>query len=195
MTHPLTDKLQQGLQQAGIKLDVSVQQKLLDYIDLLGKWNRTYNLTAVRKPEQMITRHLLDSLVIGPFLQGPQILDVGTGAGLPGIPLALMYPDYEFTLLDSNGKKTRFVTQAVTELGLENVNVIQSRVDVFQSATEFDSIITRAFSTIKDFVAQSQHLLAKDGVFLVMKGVYPVMELEELDKKFVLDQTHKLIVP
>ena len=198
MSHLLLDKLQTGLQLARLELAVDAQQKLLSYIDLLVKWNRSYNLTAVRKPEQMVTRHLLDSLVISPYLQGQQILDVGSGAGLPGIPLAVMHPEREFTLIDCNGKKTRFVTQAVAELGLENVNVIQSRIDVFQSATKFDSITARAFSTIKDLLSQTQHLIAKDGIFLVMKGVYPAMELEELEElpdKFVITQTHELKVP
>ena len=198
MSHLLSDKLQTGLQLAGLELAVDAQQKLLNYIDLLVKWNRSYNLTAVRKPEQMVTRHLLDSLVISPYLHGQQILDVGSGAGLPGIPLAVMHPEREFTLVDCNGKKTRFVTQAVAELGLENVNVVQSRIDAFQSATKFDSITARAFSTIKDLLSQTQHLIAKDGIFLVMKGVYPAMELEELEElpnKFVITQTHELKVP
>lgn len=198
MTHLLSEKLHIGLQQAGLELAADAQQKLLYYIDLLVKWNRSYNLTAVRKPEQMVTRHLLDSLVISPYLQGRQILDVGSGAGLPGIPLAVMYPEREFTLIDSNGKKTRFITQAAAELGLTNVNVIQSRIDLFQSATEFDSITARAFSTIKDLLSQTQHLIAKDGIFLVMKGVFPAMELEELGEladKFAVTQTHELEVP
>ena len=191
----LKEKLEQGLSQTELEVSAAAQQKLLDYIALLAKWNRSYNLTAVRKPEQMVTRHLLDSLVIKPFLHGKQILDVGTGAGLPGIPLAIVCPEREFTLLDSNSKKTRFVTQAAAELGLMNVNVVQSRVEGFQPHSPFDTVIARAFATIADFINQSAHLLAADGLFLVMKGVYPVTELEALEDTFMVEQTHKLVVP
>ena len=126
MQESLLDKLAEGLAALSLDLSDHVQHQLIDFLHLLVKWNRAYNLTAVRQPEQMVARHLLDSLVIGPYIQGPRILDVGTGAGLPGIPLALAYPDYQFTLLDSSGKKIRFVTQAVAELGLVNVDVVQS---------------------------------------------------------------------
>ncbi|MCW9024242.1 MAG: 16S rRNA (guanine(527)-N(7))-methyltransferase RsmG [Gammaproteobacteria bacterium] len=195
MPSDLKGILTQGLSQIGLEIEASAEQRLLDFIELLAKWNRSYNLTAVRKPEQMVTRHLLDSLVIEPYLQGEQVLDVGTGAGLPGIPLAIVCPERHFTLLDSNSKKTRFVTQAVAELGLTNVDVVQSRVESFQPQGQFDTVIARAFATIGDFIAQSRHLLTRDGLFLVMKGVYPVTELDELGEEFVVEQTHKLDVP
>jgi len=162
---------------------------------LLAKWNCSYNLTAVRKPAQMLVRHLFDSLVIYPYLKGEKILDVGTGAGLPGIPLALACPEHAYTLLDSNSKKTRFVTQAVAELGLDNVTVVQSRVEEFDAAASFDTIVSRAYSTLAEFVHGVQQLLRPDGVMLCMKGVYPKTELAELEPSFSLAEHVELQVP
>ncbi len=173
----LEKRLQQGLRDLGLDLTVPARQKLLNFLGLLERWNRTYNLTAVRDPEQMVPRHLLDSLTVLPYLQGPQVLDIGTGAGLPGIPLALARPDLEFTLLDSNAKKTRFATQAVHELGLQNVVVVQERVEKFHPEKKFDTLIARAFASIPDMLAASRHLCAPRGRFLVMKGVFPQEEL------------------
>ncbi|MDO8704843.1 MAG: 16S rRNA (guanine(527)-N(7))-methyltransferase RsmG [Sulfuricaulis sp.] len=173
----LEKRLQQGLRDLGLDLTVPAREQLLNFLGLLEKWNRTYNLTAVRDPEQMVPRHLLDSLTVLPYLQGPQVLDIGTGAGLPGIPLALARPDLEFTLLDSNAKKTRFVTQAVHELGLKNVVVVQERVEKFHPEKKFDTLIARAFASIPDMLAASRHLCAPRGRFLVMKGVFPQEEL------------------
>jgi 16S rRNA (guanine527-N7)-methyltransferase len=169
--------LQQGLREMGLDLAAPVRKKLLNFLELLEKWNRAYNLTAVRDPEQMVPRHLLDSLTVLPYLQGPRVLDIGTGAGLPGIPLALARPDLEFTLLDSNAKKTRFATQALHELGLKNVSVVQERVEKFHPETKFDTLIARAFASIPDMLAASRHLCAPRGRFLVMKGVFPQEEL------------------
>lgn len=195
MHDSLLDKLANGLNALPLELDANVQSRLIDFIHLLVKWNRAYNLTAVRQPEQMVPRHLLDSLVIGPYLQGPSILDVGTGAGLPGIPLALAYPDHHFTLLDSNGKKIRFVTQAVAELGLANVDVIQSRVEAFQPAGRFDTITARAYASIEELVSQTKHLLADGGQYLIMKGVYPVAEVEAMPTGYRIEVSHQLNVP
>ena len=169
--------LQRGLREMGLDLAAPVQKKLLNFLELLEKWNRAYNLTAVRDPEQMVPRHLLDSLTVLPYLQGPRVLDIGTGAGLPGIPLALARPDLEFTLLDSNAKKTRFATQALHELGLKNVVVQQERVEKFHPETKFDTLIARAFASIPDMLAASRHLCAPRGQFLIMKGVFPQEEL------------------
>ena len=169
--------LQQGLREMGLDLAAPEQKKLLNFLELLEKWNRAYNLTAVRDPEQMVPRHLLDSLTVLPYLQGPRVLDIGTGAGLPGIPLALARPDLEFTLLDSNAKKTRFATQALHELGLKNVVVQQERVEKFHPEIKFDTLIARAFASIPDMLAASRHLCAPQGRFLVMKGVFPQEEL------------------
>jgi 16S rRNA (guanine527-N7)-methyltransferase len=195
MQDSLLDKLAEGLAALPLDLNDQVQHQLIDFLHLLVKWNRAYNLTAVRQPEQMVTRHLLDSLVIGPYLQGPRVLDVGTGAGLPGIPLALAYPDCQFTLLDSNGKKIRFVTQVVAELGLVNVDVVQSRVEAYQPAGRFDTITARAYSSIEELVEQTAHLLAEGGQYLVMKGAYPVAEIEAMPSGYNLEAIHQLEVP
>jgi len=191
----LGEKLATGLAQLQLELDAGVQARLLAYLDLLAKWNRSYNLTAVRKPEQMLVRHLFDSLAIHPYLRGTQILDVGTGAGLPGIPLALACPAQHFTLLDSNSKKTRFVTQAVAELGLDNVTVVQSRIKAFKADAGFDTIVSRAYSTLAEFASGVQSLLAANGILLAMKGVYPATELAELPATFTLAENIELQVP
>ena len=193
----LYDLLSKGLRQLNLPqpLDDKQKSRLIKYVELLNKWNKTYNLTAVRKPEQMIARHLFDSLSICPYFRGKRLLDVGTGAGLPGIPLAIVFPERHFTLLDSNNKKTRFVTQAVSELELSNVDVVQSRVEEFQSAELFDTIISRAYSAIGDMVKQTSHLLAVDGVFLAMKGVNPMTEIDELPSDYVVKENHVIKVP
>jgi len=195
MNDALLDALAEGLTALPLELNASVQGRLIDFIHLLVKWNRAYNLTAVRRPEQMVTRHLLDSLVIGPYLHGNRVLDVGTGAGLPGLPLALAYPDLHFTLLDSNGKKIRFVTQAVAELGLANVDVIQSRVEAFQPADRFETITARAYASIEELVGQTKHLLADGGQYLIMKGVYPVAEVDAMPTGYRIEASHPLNVP
>ena len=195
MHDSLLDKLADGLSALPLELNGNVQHRLIDYVQLLVKWNRAYNLTAVRQPEQMVPRHLLDSLVIGPYLQGPRILDVGTGAGLPGIPLALAYPDLHFTLLDSNGKKIRFVTQAVAELGLANVDVVQSRIEAFQPTCRFDTITARAYASIEELINQTTRILAENGQYLVMKGIYPVAEVEAIPSGYRVEAVHQLEVP
>ncbi|KPK56008.1 MAG: hypothetical protein AMS22_02690 [Thiotrichales bacterium SG8_50] len=187
--------LETGLAEMGLSLEPPVHQRLLSYIALLGKWNRVYNLTAVRKPEQMVTRHLLDSLSVLQFLREPRILDVGSGAGLPGIPLALARPQWEFVLLDSNGKKARFLTQAVAELGLSNVSVAQARVEEYQSEVLFTTIISRAFASVGEFVTGARHLLAPGGIYLAMKGAYPVAEMDHLPAGYAVVATHQLQVP
>lgn len=193
----LVEILSNGLRQLNLAqpIDEKQQAKLIKYVELLNKWNKTYNLTAVRKPEQMVTRHLLDSLSICPYLRGKSVLDVGTGAGLPGIPLAIVFPERQFTLLDSNNKKTRFVVQAVSELELPNVGVVQSRVEEFETEEPFDTITTRAYSAISDMVQQTSHLMARDGIFLAMKGANPIAELEELPPSYLVEESHLINVP
>lgn len=187
--------LSEGLDALGIALPVETHARLLDYVALLVKWNRTYNLTAVRKPEQMVTRHLLDSLAVLPYLHLPRILDVGTGAGLPGLPLALARPEAEFVLLDSNRKKTRFVTQATAELGLNNVTVVNSRIEDYRPDAPFSTVVSRAYAGVAEFVLGARHVCAPDGVFLAMKGVYPLAELDVLPDGFALEAVHELRVP
>ena len=195
MSEDLAPALARGVTQLGLDLPDVVQAKLLQFIVLLAKWNHAYNLTAVREPAAMLPRHLLDSLAVLPHLQGPSVLDVGSGAGLPGIPLALARPDMQFTLLDSNGKKTRFMTQAVAELGLPNVSVVQSRVEDYQAPVSFDTVITRAFAAVAEVVAGTGRLCAPQGQLLLMKGAYPITELEALPPGYTLREAIRLQVP
>lgn len=175
-----TRQLQHGNAAMGLGLDESARQQLLAYLDLLARWNRAYNLTAVRDPAVMVRRQLLDSLSILPWIERAPVLDVGTGAGLPGIPLAIARPEIGFTLLDSNGKKTRFVQQVVHELGLGNVEVVKARVDALDRPGAYAHITSRAFATLADIVAGSERLLAADGCWLAMKGAAPSAEVHEL---------------
>ncbi|MFO8025869.1 16S rRNA (guanine(527)-N(7))-methyltransferase RsmG [Thiohalophilus sp.] len=195
MTTALSNQLSRRAGELPFSLPPQAEQKLLDFIALLEKWNQAYNLTAVRQPTQMISRHLMDSLVVMPYLHGEQILDVGSGAGLPGIPLALVCPERQFTLLDSNGKKVRFMRQAVAQLGLENVSVVHSRVEQFQSSAGFDTIIARAYATLGELIRGARHLCRPDGRFLIMKGAYPVAEFDDLSADFELETSHSLRVP
>ncbi len=168
---------------------------LLDYLRLLSRWNRAYNLTAVTAPGEMVVRHLLDSLAVLPHLRGPRVLDVGTGAGLPGIPLALARPDWTFELLDSNGKKTRFVAQAATELGLGNVHVVWSRVEAYRPAACFNTVVSRAYAALGDWLRQTRALACPDGVWLAMKGTLPEAELGGLPPGFTVAAVERLQVP
>ncbi|OGS75581.1 MAG: 16S rRNA (guanine(527)-N(7))-methyltransferase [Gallionellales bacterium GWA2_55_18] len=172
----LAGELQLGCAQLGIPLDAGTQGKLLDYLALLHKWNKVYNLTAIRDPQQMVSNHLLDSLAVMPHLWAGRWLDVGCGAGLPGLVLAVAQPDWQFALLDSNSKKTGFVQQAVIELGLRNVSVHCERVEDWQPEERFDGIISRAFSELGEFLRSTRHLMAPHGRWAAMKGA-PQQEL------------------
>ena len=178
------DKLEQGLKALALEIGGEQIDALLKFINLIGKWNKAYNLTAVRDPLEMVSLHILDSLAILPYLQAPRIADIGTGAGLPGIPLAICRPDCQFTLVDSNSKKTRFVQQAVLELRLKNVEVVHSRVELLQPAELFSTVICRAFASMSDILQLTGHLLAEDGVLLAMKGQQPERELIDLAEKY-----------
>ncbi|MCF6210661.1 MAG: 16S rRNA (guanine(527)-N(7))-methyltransferase RsmG [Gammaproteobacteria bacterium] len=194
----LETTLAQGLQALGIECPLEVRRRLLDYVRLLAKWNRVYNLTAVREPLEMVQRHLLDSLTVLPCLRelrSKRVLDVGTGGGLPGIPLALLSPQTDFVLLDSNSKKTRFVQQAVVELGLQNVEVVHARVEEFHPEQPFDAVISRAFSSLREMVEKAGAYGGSEGILLAMKGVYPQQELAELPAGFVLHKSQRLRVP
>ncbi len=178
-------------------LDISPAQvdQLLAYLALLVKWNKAYNLTAVRDPLQMVSRHLLDSLAVLPHIEGGRLIDVGTGAGLPGVVLAICRPDWRLSLLDSNGKKTRFLFQVKTELALANITVLHCRVEQHQPDQLYDGVLSRAFATLLDMTAGSHQLLATGGYFYAMKGVYPEQELSELPKHFKVEACHELAVP
>lgn len=170
-----------GLAEQKLSLSVQQQEQLLDYLGLLTKWNKAYNLTAVRDPQEMVSRQLLDSLSIASWVRGPRVLDVGTGAGLPGIPLAIALPELNFTLLDANGKKIRFLRQVLLELGLANVQVEQLRIEAFEPPAPFDTITSRAFASLVDFVACTGRLLADGGQWLAMKGPMAEAESEVVD--------------
>ena len=192
MTKIRLQKLQRGVQQLDLKLSEQVQQQLLDYLDHLSKWNKAYNLTAITDPMQMVSHHLLDSLAIMPFIQGNNILDVGTGAGLPGLVLAIVMPDKQFTLLDSNGKKIRFLIQTIASMGLKNVQAIQSRVESYQVDEKFDVIIARAVASTQQLVDNSRALLCNKGQFILMKGKHPAHELQSLSLPY---QVQSIEVP
>lgn len=169
-----------------LDLEISDQQaqQFEHYIQLLEKWNKTYNLTAIRDINEMLEKHLLDSLSIAKMVYGERFLDVGTGAGLPGIPLAILYPQKTFTLLDSNGKKTRFLQQVKGQLQLANVTVANSRIEQFKPAHQFDAILSRAFASLSDMIEGSEHLCDEGGCFFAMKGQFPERELQEITKPY-----------
>jgi 16S rRNA (guanine527-N7)-methyltransferase len=167
----LPEELQHGCEQLGIELNAEAQSTLLEYVALLDKWNKVYNLTAIRDQQQMVSNHLLDSLAVMPYLWPGRWLDVGCGAGLPGVVLAVAQPDWQFVLLDSNSKKISFVQQVIIELGLRNVDVCCSRVEKWQTNERFDGIISRAFSGLGDFIERTRHLMDVKGRWAAMKGL------------------------
>ncbi|MCP4702651.1 MAG: 16S rRNA (guanine(527)-N(7))-methyltransferase RsmG [Gammaproteobacteria bacterium] len=187
--------IEQGLASLQFELPGNLEGRLLDYLALLVKWNRVYNLSGVREAEEMIPRHLLDSLAVLPYVRGPRILDVGTGAGLPGLPLALARPDWHWVLLDSNAKKTRFVTQAVLELGMENVEVVRNRVESFHPHALFACIVSRAYAGLQRFYTQTARLCAPQGRILAMKGKLPKTEIMEMHALPAILETAALQVP
>lgn len=171
-------------------------ESLLAFLAMLGRWNKTYNLTAVRDPLEMLRLHVLDSAAIHHHIQGASsIIDVGSGAGLPGIPLAILNPQKQFTLLDSNGKKTRFIFQAIAELGLPNAQEVNQRVEQYQPETAFDWVTSRAFSSLPKMLKQCDHLVAEEGYFLAMKGKKPHLELSQITKAYKVVGVSKIVVP
>ncbi len=187
--------MQAGLEQMRLSISSSVQDQLVQYLELLHKWNKTYNLTAVREPGQMVARHLLDSLSILPYVKGARVLDVGSGPGLPGLPLALVRPDLHCVLLDSNHKKTRFLVQTCASLGMENIEIIHNRIEKFQPDEKFDTLVSRAFASLREFVQRTAHLSHPDIRWLAMKGRYPAEELAELPGLVQVESINKLPVP
>jgi len=191
----IEQQLKAGIAALGLALPEGAEAKLLAYLALLDKWNRVYNLTAVRDAERMVSHHLLDSLAAVPFFQGESVLDVGSGGGLPGIPLAIARPQVRVTLIDSIAKKTAFLLQAKAELGLGNLTVVTGRVEDYRPAEGFDVITSRAFSDLKEFVALTRHLLKPGGCWLAMKGLYPNEEITQLPPGVKVSADHALVVP
>jgi 16S rRNA (guanine527-N7)-methyltransferase len=189
------EELSTGARQLGVELSEAQQAQLLAYLALLIKWNKAYNLTAVRNPDEMVSRHLLDSLSVMPFIHSERWLDVGSGGGMPGIPLAILHPDKQVTVLDSNGKKTRFLTQVKLELKLDNLTVIHKRVEEFQPELPFTGIVSRAFSSMENFTNWTRHLGDAQTQWLAMKGLHPADELVALPADFRVDSEQALTVP
>ena len=191
----LKEQLQSGLNAMNLDLTMPQQLLLLEYVALLKKWNSTYNLTALRDENTMISHHLLDSLTLLPYVTNAQtLMDVGSGGGMPGIPTAICRPDLQITLLDSNTKKTTFLQQAVIELGLKNVTVASGRVEAMHDK-KVDVVTSRAFAELHDFIALTKHLLNENGYWAAMKGVYPYEELENVPQNIEVYQIDKLNVP
>ncbi|CAM3690590.1 16S rRNA (guanine(527)-N(7))-methyltransferase RsmG [Rahnella bruchi] len=189
-------KLDSLLAAAGIALPDQQKQQLIGYVELLHKWNKAYNLTSVRDPMQMLVRHIMDSIVVNEHLQGSRFIDVGTGPGLPGVPLAIVRPDSHFTLLDSLGKRVRFLRQVQHELGLKNIEPVQSRVEEFMPEPPFDGVISRAFASLQDMLSWCHHLPQKgQGRFYALKGVSPDEELAALPEGITVESVIKLQVP
>ncbi len=181
-----------ALKQNNMELTAAEQEQLIAYLNLMVKWNKVFNLTNIIEPKEMVYLHLIDSLAVQPFLHGSRMLDVGTGAGLPGIPLAILNPEQHWALLDKNGKKTRFLTQAAAELGLKNIEVINSRSEDFHTASCFDSILSRALGTMRMFAETTEHLLCPNGKLIAMKGKYPHDELNDLPAAFRVEDITRL---
>lgn len=191
----LPARLRQGLAGLGLSLPDDRVDRLIGYVALLARWNAAYNLTAVREPADMVPRHLLDSLAILPWVRGPRLLDVGTGPGLPGIPLAVADPTLRVTLLDANGKKVRFCRQAVIELGLGNAEVVQARAEDYRPPEGFATITARAVADLPSLVAAVRHLLGADTTLLAMKGVLPEAEMAKLVADGLAVAAYRLQVP
>ena len=184
--------LQAGIDQLGLEATETQQNLLLAFVHLIEKWNKAYNLTAIRNRDEMLRLHILDSLAILPFVTGLKIIDVGTGAGLPGIPLAIFMPGVQFTLLDSNSKKTRFVQQAVLELQLNNVEVVHGRVESLRHEGEYDAVLSRAFASLEEIMNLTGHLIQPEGVLIAMKGQAPDSELKKIDQDY---SVNPIVVP
>lgn len=191
----LTEQLQQLIDQTDLTISLAHQAQLVSLVELLNKWNKAYNLTSVRDPREMLVKHIMDSVVVSPHLDGNRFIDVGTGPGLPGLPLAILNPDKEFFLLDSLGKRIRFIKQVIHDLGLKNVTPVQSRVEEFQDNQGFDGVISRAFASLDDMLDWCHHLPHSQGKFYALKGVIPDAELAHLKAELALDVIHPLVVP
>ena len=191
----LVDKLKTLLKQTALSVTEQQQQQLVKLVLLLDKWNKAYNLTSVRDPQEMLVKHILDSIVVSPYLQGNRFIDVGTGPGLPGLPLAIVNPEKHFVLLDSLGKRISFIRNAVRELGLTNVEPVLSRVEDYYPDHQFDGVLSRAFASLKDMTEWCHHLPKSGGLFYALKGLYHEEEVKELNPQFKVKNVIKLEVP
>jgi 16S rRNA (guanine527-N7)-methyltransferase len=187
--------LKNSLKKCELSVTEDQQLQLIRYVLMMHKWNKAYNLTSVRDPKKMVVKHIIDSIVVAPFLDDIYYIDVGTGPGLPGIPLAIMCPDKQFILLDSLGKRVRFMKQVAYELKIENIEPVQSRVEDYVPDVKIDGVLSRAFASLKDMLHWCQHLVDSDGVFIALKGQLTTAELDELPLEFTLLETVKLDVP
>ena len=188
-------KLDSLLAQANIQVSEQQKDQLIELVNLLNKWNKAYNLTSVRDPQEMLVKHILDSLVVSPYLQGDRFIDVGTGPGLPGLPLAIINPGKQFVLLDSLGKRISFIRNAVLKLRLTNVTPVLSRVEEYQPEEKFDGVLSRAFASLKDMTEWCHHLLSSDGLFYALKGIYHHEEVQNLNDIFTVEKVVSLDVP
>ena len=191
----LQQQLTTLLAQTDIALTQKQQQQLVRYVELLDKWNKAYNLTSVRLPQEMMVKHIMDSLVVAPHLTGHHYIDVGTGPGLPGIVLAIALPETQFVLLDSLGKRVRFLMHVKHELGLDNVTPVQSRVEEYQPSVKLDGVLRRAFASLQDMIDWCSHLIDHSGKFIALKGVFPSEELDSLPTGVKFEQKIALEVP
>ncbi|MBU2923527.1 16S rRNA (guanine(527)-N(7))-methyltransferase RsmG [Colwellia sp. 4_MG-2023] len=192
----LTSKLENLLSQTTLQVSPQQVNLLIQYVELLHKWNKAYNLTSVRDPQEMLVKHIMDSLMVGEVLHGKNFIDVGTGPGLPGIPLAILFPEKNFVLLDSLGKRITFLRQVVFQLKLTNVQPVKSRVEDYSGETPFDGVLSRAFSSLNDMVTWCSHLVTKEqGQFFALKGQYPSDELTNLPENISLVASHEIKVP
>ena len=191
----MLNKLSSLLKDAGISLTDHQKNQLIAYVNMLHKWNKAYNLTSVRDPNEMLVRHILDSIVVAPYLQGERFIDVGTGPGLPGIPLSIVRPEAHFTLLDSLGKRVRFLRQVQHELKLDNITPVQSRVEEFPAEPPFDGVISRAFASLDDMLNWCHHLPGPSGRYYALKGQIPEDEIASIPKEIQVESVVKLHVP
>lgn len=196
MSQTLKDKLDLLINKTDLNVNQQQRDQLVGYVELLNKWNKAYNLTSVRDPMDMLVKHILDSIMVSPYLYGERLIDVGTGPGLPGIPLAIMNPEKQFYLLDSLGKRIRFIKQAIHELGIDNVTAVQSRVEEFDPEEKFDTVLSRAFASMTDMVEWCHHLPKDDsGRFLALKGILSQDEIEQLPEWCSVIEVKALNVP
>jgi 16S rRNA (guanine527-N7)-methyltransferase len=192
----LSDQLVALIKETSLEVSTEQISLLIQYVELLNKWNKAYNLTSVRDPKDMMIKHIMDSLMVGPHLKGQSFIDVGTGPGLPGIPLAILYPERNFVLLDSLGKRITFLRQVVFQLKLNNVTPIKSRVEQYHPEQAFDGVLSRAFSSLNDMVTWCEHLVSVDhGRFLALKGIYPSDEIAALPSNIAVANSYAIAVP